>query len=94
MMLKLVCSFLLCIVVGRWGYEELKLISPDSIPRIDSILETITPTTHDKWPSISYERTSEGLKVTLIQNTAGETSAEIQKVRVITFPGPSRITGL
>lgn len=91
-MFKLVCSFLFCIAVGRWGYEELKLISPNAIPQVDAFLETITPTTHDKWPSIQYEKTAQGLRVKVVPKS--NYPGAMNTVRTVTFPGPSQLTGL
>ncbi|MCB0330112.1 MAG: hypothetical protein KDD70_10620 [Bdellovibrionales bacterium] len=65
-MLRCIVSLVFWIAVARWSYAEIELNAPQYIPLVDSLLERITPTTHDKWPRVEVSSNEEHINVKVI----------------------------
>ena len=52
LLIRCILSCLFWVTVARWGYLELNIFYPDAIPLVDSIVEQLTPPTHDMWPDV------------------------------------------
>jgi hypothetical protein len=48
-MLRFFFSLILYVVVARWIYAELQILSPSLVPLVDSGVRALTIPTHDKW---------------------------------------------
>lgn len=48
-MIRLVITFLVYMIVGRWIYSEVQLAFPKAVPSVNYALETVAIPTHDKW---------------------------------------------
>jgi len=38
--------------LAKWVYQELKMVLPQALPYLDSLLQAIALPTHDKWGSV------------------------------------------
>ena len=56
MLTRIVFSCFLWIIIGRWIYEEVKILAPSAIPAVDYVLENVQIPTHDKWSKEKFEK--------------------------------------
>ncbi|MCI5065710.1 hypothetical protein MRY87_08305 [bacterium] len=81
MLFRLLFSCCFWVVFARWGYEEIKLFSPEIVPVVDTVLERVTPNTHDKWPEIVYVEGEAGFPVRFVSPPSEKEQVSSSKAR-------------
>lgn len=84
-MIKFIFTMIFYVAVARWIYAEVRLVTPQVVPAIDSVLTIAQIPTHDKWdPELTNQLlTIAGVKSTPAKDgvrRAPEADAEAQEL--------------
>ena len=54
MLVKLFFRMFIFVTLARWLYAEASIVAPNSIPWVESVLQTVQIPTHDRWPKVDW----------------------------------------
>lgn len=70
-MIKFIFSMIFYVAVARWIYAEVRLVTPQVVPALDSVMTIAQIPTHDKWDP---ELTDQLLKLAGIHSPSAKDS--------------------
>lgn len=66
-MIRVIFVFCICILAGRWLYQEAQLLAPEWMPKIDRTLDYLEFPTHDELAELGRDPILSGQAVDLVR---------------------------